>query len=298
MKKSNGLFTKNFYKCSKVEQNQNLAGDVSISKKGGERKGHRRTHVKHNRQITAEYSLNVEGSIEMDQRGRHEPANKKIEERKAMLENIERCHKYESHYSRRDSQKKYLQSNLNIRMLHSEYKAEQNELILQHNEHKEMADLGYNLKAIDKTKANEDPTIRVLVFDLQQISDTPSLTANISFNKHIILTYNLTIRDCTTDGVTTHCYIGSEDIVSCVLKKLKSLPESVTRVITYSDPCRGQNRNINLACMFSLFVSKSNHVDCVNQKFLLLGHTHLEGDVDHARIERAKKNAQIPIMVP
>ncbi|KAJ8883468.1 hypothetical protein PR048_015312 [Dryococelus australis] len=103
--------------------------------------------------------------------------------------------------------------------------------VSQHNEHKEMADLGYKLKDIDKTKANEDPTMSVLVLDLQQVLDTPSLTANVSFYKRLLSTFNLTIRDCTTDGGITHCYMwneaiekrGSEDIASCVLKKLESL---------------------------------------------------------------------------
>lgn len=169
-----------------------------------------------------------------------------------------------------------------------------------------MADLAYKLKDEDKKKAKEDPTTRVLVFDLQQVLDIPSQTANVSFYKRLLSTYNLTIRDCTVDGSTTCCFIwhegigkrGSEEIASSVLRKLQSLPESVTHVITYSDTCGGQNRNINMAVMFSYFVSHSSHVKCGDKKFLLPGHTHLECDADHARIERLKKTAEIPIMVP
>lgn len=169
-----------------------------------------------------------------------------------------------------------------------------------------MADLAYKLKDMDKNRAKEDPSMRILVFDLQQVLDTPSLTTNVSFYKRLLSTYNLTIRDCTNDGGTTDCFMwheaigkrGSEEIASCVLKKLESLPESVTHVVTYSDTCGGQNRNINMASMFSYFVSKSNNVNCVDQKFLLPGHTHLECDADHARIERSKKTTEIPIMVP
>lgn len=381
-------FYDNFYECSKVEQNQILAGGVTISNKNSDRKGRGKTGITHNRQVTARYSLKLNGSIETvcknmfqsvygltkfkvdylvqklkhapapvtsleDRRGRHEPKNKKIEERKAMLEHIEKYPKYESHYTRRDTEKKYLQSHLNITMLYNEYKAEhpnaasydlfrevfkstgysfkqpqvdtcktcdsfvlkikqstdpteKNQLTLEHNQHKDMADLAYKLKDADKKQAKEDPSIRVLVFDLQQVLDTPSLTTNVSFYKRLLSTFNLTIRDCTTDGGTTSCYMwheaigkrGSDEIASCVLKKLESLPETVTQVITYSDTCGGQNRNINMAIMFSYFVSQSSHVNCVDQKFLLSGHTHLECDVDHARIERSKKTAEIPIMVP
>lgn len=150
----------NFYECFKEEQNQILAAGISISKKTGEKKDHGKSGIKHNRQITAHYSLKLNnGNVEIvcknmfqsvycltkfkvdylveklkhcpapvtslkDQRGLHEPKNKKIEERKAMLEHIEKYPKYERHYSRRDTQKKYLQSHLNIRILYNEYKIE------------------------------------------------------------------------------------------------------------------------------------------------------------------------------
>lgn len=381
------IFHDNFYKCSKMEQNQILAGGIILSTKKCERKGRGKTGIIHDRKITVEYFLKIDGCkvsickmmfqtlhgvtrfkldylveklknapvpvVLEDRRGHHEPVNKKTEERKRMLEHIEKYPKYESHYSRRDSQKKYLQSHLNIRVLYNEYKkehqnaasydlfrevfkstgysfkkphvdtcktcdsyamkikcttdiAEKNQLTIEHNEHKDMADLAYKYKDADKKKAKEDRTFRVIVFDLQQVLDTPSLTANVSFYKRLLATYNLTTRECNAEADLTDCYMwheaigkrGSEEIASCILAKLESLPSEVTHVVTYSDTCGGQNRNINMACMFSFFVSQSSHVNCLDQKFLLSGHTHLECDVDHARIERAKKTAEVPIMVP
>lgn len=47
------------------------------------------------------------------------------------------------------------------------------QLTMEHNQHKDMADLAYQLKDADKTQAKVDPTMRVLVFDLQQVLDTP-----------------------------------------------------------------------------------------------------------------------------
>lgn len=41
--------------------------------------------------------------------------------------------------------------------------------------------------------------------------------------------------------------------------------------------------------MFMYVLSKKDNLQVVDQKFLLPGHTHLECDSDHARIERAKK---------
>ncbi len=86
-----------------------------------------------------------------------------------------------------------------------------------------------------------------------------------------------------------HC--GSIEIASCVFYKLQTLLPEVTHVVTYSDTCGGQNRNINMATMFSHFVSTSETVERIDQKFLLPGHTHLECDSDHAAIERSKKSA-------
>lgn len=50
-----------------------------------------------------------------DQKSMHEPKNKKVEERKAMLKHLEEYSKYENLYSQRDSQKNYLESHLNMR---------------------------------------------------------------------------------------------------------------------------------------------------------------------------------------
>lgn len=51
-----------------------------------------------------------------------------------------------------------------------------------------------------------------------------------------------------------------------------------------------------MAAMLSLTASSST-LQIIDQQFLLPGHTHLECDVDHAKIERAKKFSDIPIMI-
>ncbi|CAG9840034.1 unnamed protein product [Diabrotica balteata] len=83
---------------------------------------------------------------------------------------------------------------------------------------------------------------------------------------------------------------GSDQIASCILKKLLQLPTSVEQVITYSDTCGGQNRNINMAVMFMYALAKNDHLKIIDQMFLLPGHTRLECDSDHALIEPAKKD--------
>ncbi|KAL4103397.1 hypothetical protein QTP88_018774 [Uroleucon formosanum] len=160
-------------------------------------------------------------------------------------------------------------------------------------------------KKEDKINALASNNIRVLVFDLEQVLDTPALSTNVSFYKRLLSTFNLTIRDCF-ENEGTECYMwheaigerGSNEIASCLYQKILNLLNNVTHIITYSDTCGGQNRNINMAAMLSLVTANSSTLHIIDQKFLLPGHTHLECDVDHTKIERAKKLSDIPIMIP
>lgn len=175
----------------------------------------------------------------------------------------------------------------------------------QHETHKKLADLGCMQKKEDKINALASNNIRVLVFDLEQVLDTPALSTNVSFYKRLLSTFNLTIRDCS-ENEGTECYMwheaiggrGSNEIASCLYQKILNLLNNVTHIITYSDTCGGQNRNINMAALLSLVTANSSTLHIIDQKFLLPGHTHLECDVDHTKIERAKKFSDIPIMIP
>jgi len=97
----------------------------------------------------------------------------------------------------------------------------------------------------------------------------------------------LTIRDCS-EGGGTECYMwheaiggrGSNEIASCLYQEIINLPSNVNHVITYSDTCGGQNRNINMAAMLSLIISKSSILQIIDRQFLLPGHTHLECHVE------------------
>ncbi|KAL4127135.1 hypothetical protein QTP88_011333 [Uroleucon formosanum] len=178
-------------------------------------------------------------------------------------------------------------------------------LLQQHETHKKLADIGYIQKKEDKINALASNNIRVLVFHLEQVLDTPALCTNVSFYKRLLSTFNLTIRDCS-ENEGTECYMwheaiggrGSNEIASCLYQKILNLLNNVTHIITYSDTCGGQNRNINMAAMLSLVTANSSTLHIIDQKFLLPGHTHLECDVDHTKIERAKKFSDIPIMIP
>lgn len=379
-----------FLKKSGNIKKEILSNRIIVSEKKSERKGRGKKDIQHKREISVNYLLTIKenqtikvckkmfshvqglsraqvdnlvskkkssktGFIDPDCRGKHEPKNKKTEERNFIRQFIDAYPKYESHYSRKRSKKLYLPSNLNIKKMYDEYKdlkkkasethvsydvfkqvfketgyafkapkvdtcktcdvfvlklkqsvpGEKDNIEKEFEEHKRMADLAYKKKDEDKKSAAEDKSKRVIVFDLQQVLNTPSLSTNIAYYKRLLSTYNLTVRDCSEDG-HTECYMwhealggrGSDQIASCIFQKIKSLPANVHHLITYSDTCGGQNRNANMSAMFSLACSQSPSLQVIDQKFLLPGHTHLECDSDHARIEKAKKFTSVPIMVP
>lgn len=191
-----------------------------------------------------------------------------------------------------------------IRLLQVKQDSEREQIKTEFDDHVKDADMAYEQKKKDKIASKNDPKKVVLVFDLEKVLDTPALTSNVAFYKRLLSTYNLTIRDCSISGGTI-CYMwhegiagrGSNDIASCLFKRINSFPPHVNHIITYSDTCGGQNRNINMAAMLS-YVSSKKQPFVIDQKFLIPGHTHLECDADHAKIEKAKKKSEISIMVP
>ena len=52
-----------------------------------------------------------------------------------------------------------------------------------------------------------------------------------------------------------------------------------------------------MTVMMTVGVESYPSLDIIDQKFLLPGHTHLECDVDHARVERARKNNPFEIII-
>ncbi|RZF34732.1 hypothetical protein LSTR_LSTR007784 [Laodelphax striatellus] len=172
-------------------------------------------------------------------------------------------------------------------------------------EHETAYELAYRSKEDDKKRAMENHNERVIVFDLQKCLPTPDLTTNEIYYKRQLWTFNGTIRD-TTEGIT-YCYMwhegisgrGSNNIASCLYKHIQdNIPNTITHLKTYSDTCSSQNRNINFSIMMLIALKKHPSLEIIDQKFLEPGHTHLECDSNHARIERAKKSSEMKISIP
>lgn len=294
--------------------------------------------------------LQSSGNIK-DLRGKH-PAAKKISN-ECLLDiksHIDSFPAYESHYTRRDTSKKYLPADLTISKMYRLYcetreihvsfskyceifntmnlkfKAPKTDtcntcdvlkakidvamdvekalLLSEQKKHHEDADQAYRSKENDKSSAQADQSAKIYTFDLQQCLPTPYFQTSVSFYKRQLWTYNLTVHDCNTNQ--PYCYMwheasgnrGGNEIASCLFSHLKSLPSHTKRVIFYSDSCGGQNKNTIVATMFLAFLQSQSEIDVIDHKFLVVGHTHMECDSDHAVIERQKKKTQIKIHHP
>ncbi|XP_027850398.2 uncharacterized protein LOC114129769 [Aphis gossypii] len=192
---------------------------------------------------------------------------------------------------------------LNIQIVNNRCTNEQKaELIIKRSKHHVEAEDAYESKRKDSSLVTDD--ICVIEFDLQQCLPTPNLESSVAFYKRQLWTFNLTVHNVLTSHA--YCYIwnetiakrGANDIGSCVFHYLSNLPPNISHVIMYSDCCPGQNKNTIFMAMCLAFLEQQDKIQIIDHKFMVPGHTRMECDSDHARIEKAKKRFSAPINHP
>lgn len=96
---------------------------------------------------------------------------------------------------------------------------------------------------------------------------------------------------------TAHACRGANEVASCLNRFITSIPKGVKTAVFYSDTCGGQNKNSFVYSTFQ-FAIKHPSLEVIDHKFLVPEHTHLECDVDHAIMEKAKKKVLSTFMCP
>lgn len=146
-------------------------------------------------------------------------------------------------------------------------------------------------------KSCREGSINFLQMDFASVRFCPSVEAKAIFYKHRLSVYNFTIFDLRTNWAG--CYMwhegvagrGSTETGSCLYKCLQKYADGKPLVIM-SDTCGGQNRNANVASML-LHCVKSLDIPMIDQCFYEPGHSFMECDSVHARIEKATKKLEV-----
>ena len=81
---------------------------------------------------------------------------------------------------------------------------------------------------------------------------------------------------------------GSDEIASCLIKYIETIPPDVKHLIAYSDGCAGQNKNHQLQLLWMRLVVKGRF-EHIEHKFLEVGHTFLPSDRCFGNIEKRKE---------
>lgn len=154
------------------------------------------------------------------------------------------------------------------------------------------------IKNADKLLAKSDNTVMSITFDLQAVLTTPFAGDAQIYYLRKLSAYNFTIYESASHR--GHCYIwdeteggrGSNEVSTCLLMFIKSLPPVVTHLSTFSDTCGGQNRN-QFICAAMIHATRTTQMETIDLKYMESGHSYLEADSMHSTIERAKRHQKI-----
>ena len=164
--------------------------------------------------------------------------------------------------------------------------------------HQEKAGQGYQSLVSDKAIVKQSSDMALITFDMMQNLPVPMLTHNSMFYLRQMWVYNLGIHDCRTDTATMCMWNeiiagrGADEVCSCLLQYILTLPADVKKLICFSDSCFGQNKNFEMICFWNWQVLQGCFQQ-VNHKFLVKGHTFLPNDCDFSHIEKRKDSAVV-----
>lgn len=163
--------------------------------------------------------------------------------------------------------------------------------------HLQKAEQARSHMTADRTAVSEERF--VFSFDLEKALAFPKLTTSVAYYKRNLYVYNFGCHDFNKN--ISHMFVwpetegsrGSQEISSCLVKYIKTCAKNVKTIITYSDSCTGQNRNIKtVLSLLRLLLSTEICAESIEMKFLVSGHSYLPNDAQFAIIESQAKKIQ------
>ncbi|KAG4073204.1 hypothetical protein HA402_013469 [Bradysia odoriphaga] len=149
-------------------------------------------------------------------------------------------------------------------------------------------------KTLD-VKAAKSGSIILLCMDTQAVVLCPRLKASALYYRSKLQLHNFTLYNIVSHDSTNYIWdetegdLQSSSFTSIVIQHLeKVMKSSPLPIVIYSDGCGYQNRNVVLSNALRLLAIK--HSRNITQKFLEVGHTHMECDSTHACIERKTRD--------
>ncbi|XP_074035227.1 uncharacterized protein [Leptinotarsa decemlineata] len=153
----------------------------------------------------------------------------------------------------------------------------------------------------DKSLAKADTSILAFNSDLEAVLYTPKGSAGQIFYLRKLAVYNFTVYDLVTQDVD--CYLwdetqgkrGSNEISTIIFDYVMAHP-NITAVRMMSDGCGGQQKNSIVMAMCLQLLLKHPKLQIIDHRFFEPGHTEMECDSIHSKIEVKSKN--VPVYVP
>lgn len=154
------------------------------------------------------------------------------------------------------------------------------------------------MKSADKKEAEKNLTMMYATFDLQAVLVLPYVQDGQVYYSRKIGLYNFTIYDSSKEVVCNVFDEGngaksSTEIASCLFAYLESLPAEIRHVVFYCDTASGQNRNQYVLATLRYAVHHVGNIHTIDLKFLESGHSFMECDSVHSRIEKTRKKLRL-----
>lgn len=176
---------------------------------------------------------------------------------------------------------------------------DRNKIETDHELHLRKAERARESMKADKELAMNDPDIYVICIDLQKALPFPILSVSDAYYKRNMYVYNCGVHVLATEKGFFYVWDeskgsrGSQEIAACVLNHFHQFCMQKKHIIIYSDTATGQNRNIKIALALMTFLQSQNHVQVIEQKFLISGHSYLPNDRDFGSVEQSSKGKTI-----